>query len=175
MVYVFYTLLIFFLQMATCWSIHTLPVACFAILIKHVSSSQYCTIFCDGDCRWNGCEVNTVTIVLGSVAGGICAILLVVGLTIICMGYARKKSKKKKIKHLNTDSEREIMKEKETRKIKMDCSNCKLIIIRQDKKKIIVDLSGGIMSIQTEQEMQSSDLPERDAPPRPQPPPAGAF
>jgi hypothetical protein len=85
-----------------------------------------------------------------------------VGLTIICIGYARKKSKKKRIKHINTDSERETMKEKEIRTIKMDCTNCKLIIIRQDNKKIIVDVSEDIMSVQKEQQMETSNLPEKD-------------
>jgi len=56
------------------------------------------------------------------------------------MGYARKKSKKKRIKHLNAYSEKETMKEKEIRNIKMECSNCKLIIIRQDKKKTITHI-----------------------------------
>ena len=78
------------------------------------------------------------------------------------MGYARKKLKKKRIKHLNADSEREAMKENEIRTIKMDCTNCKLIITRQDKKKIIVDVSEDIMSVQTEQQMQTSKLPEKD-------------
>jgi hypothetical protein len=78
------------------------------------------------------------------------------------MGYARKKSKKKRIKHINTDSERETMKEREIRTIKMDCANCKLIIIRQNKKKIIVDVCEDIMSVQREQQMQTSNLPEND-------------
>jgi helix-turn-helix protein len=78
------------------------------------------------------------------------------------MGYARKKSKKKRIKHLNADSERETIKENEIRTIKMDCANCKLIIIRQNKKKIIVDVCEDIMSVQREQQMQTSNLPEND-------------
>lgn len=76
------------------------------------------------------------------------------------MGYVRKKSKKKRIKHLNADSERETMKENEIRKIEMDCSNCNLIIIRKDKKKIIVDIRADIMSIQREQDLETSDLPD---------------
>ena len=168
---------IYLTQMATCWSIYTLLVTCIAILIKHVSSGQYCTVFCDFGCssNINGCEKNTVAIALGSIAGGICAISLIVGLTIICTGYARKKSKKKRIKHINTDSERETMKEREIRTIKMDCTNCKLIIIRQDNKKIIVDVSEDIMSVQKEQQMETSNLPENDEPPAPQPPPVGLF
>ena len=54
------------------------------------------------------------------------------------------------------------MKEKEIRTIKMDCTNCKLIIIRQDNKKIIVDVSEDIMSVQKEQQMETSNLPEKD-------------
>lgn len=169
-----YFKVIYLTQMATCWSINTLLVTCIAILIKHVSSAQYCTIFCDSGCRSHGCEENTVTIVIGSIAGGICAISLAVGLTIICMGYVRKKSKKKRIKHLNADSERETMKENEIRKIEMDCSNCKLIIIRKDKKKIIVAINEDIMSIQREEDLETSDLPDDlgDTPPKPKPPPS---
>ncbi|XP_063415112.1 uncharacterized protein LOC134697026 [Mytilus trossulus] len=134
--------------MSTRYGLNALNLAVFLGISSEVTTSQYCRVFCEYGCCGNSCCPDQRAIAVGSIFGGLAFIFLIVMLCIICMGYIKKKSRKERMQISHADQEAQtINKVNDTRTINMDSTTCTVIINLKNRKKAVVKVNSGRMSI----------------------------
>lgn len=162
--------------MSTRNGLNYLKLAVILGISREVTTAEYCRVFCEYGCCGNNCCPDKRAIAVGSIFGGLALIFLIVVLCIICMGYVKKKSRKDMMKISHADQEAQTINTlNDTRTINMESSTCTVIINLKNRKKAVVKVNSGRMSILKEEDVDVQTKVLGDKPLTPQPLPAALL